>query len=451
VGRVGFPAPRARDKNGRVHEVDTLLEGLDRATASHVEPAVEWLLGAQDERLPLASLGQVDLQYFLWHKLPANWFTQDAEHHEIAWSLGDFFEAAGMDRYAAICRDRLTHEILAAWHRDPDEGARRCEQAQLESGVLPPDTELLAFGDLMGELEAAAHHGASVFLEDGIATGALDPALRGFRAAGQRRVDRYLQTPSAAFGGRTPLEAVWQERADSWRDSFRGVPAAFWDRSQPAIESTPAVPAGVELAVAPALALLEEVGEGVTLTEAGYLPPRLALALDERFGWSQDYPLGRPRGEADLPQLRFLDDHLRVQRLLTRRGKRLSVSAAGHRAMTDPSRLWAAVVAPAPRWRPGFEQDALAVLAACLLRGDRLTADLVHEEMTFVLGGKWRPADGSPVDDDVRRVEIGWRRLGLALGWWEERRRGPELRLSAFGRAAAASVFRTVATGPMRR
>ena len=434
-----------------MHEVDTLLEGLDRATASHVEPAVEWLLGAQDERLPLASLGQVDLQYFLWHKLPANWFTEDAEHHEIAWSLGDFFEAAGMDRYAAICRDRRTHEILAAWHRDPDEGAARCQQAQLDSGVLPPDTELLAFGELMGELEAAAHHGASVFLEDGIATGALDPALRGFRAAAQRRVERYLQTSSDEFGGRTPLQAVWQERADAWRDSFRGVPSVFWDRSHAAIVSTPAVPTGVGLAVAPAQALLEAVGEGVTLTEAGYLPPKLALALDERFGWSQDYALGRPRGEADVLQLGFLDDHLRAQRLLTRRGKRLTVSAAGHRAMADPAGLWAAVVAPGPRWRPGFEQDALAVLAACLLSGERVTADLLDEEMSFVLGGKWRPAGGGPVDDDVRWVETGWRRLGLALGWWEDRRRGPEERLSAFGRAAAACVFRTVATGPMRR
>jgi hypothetical protein len=434
-----------------VHEVDTLLEGLDRATASHVEPAVEWLLGGQDERLPLASLSQVDLQHFLWHKLPANWLTEDAEHHEIAWSLGDFFEAAGMDRYAALCRDQRTHEILAAWHRDPDEGATRCEQAQLESGVLPPDTELLAFGELMGELEAAAHHGASVCLEEGIATGALNPALRGFRTAAQRRVERYLRTASAEFGGRTPLESVWKERADSWRDSFRGVPAAFWDRSHGAILSTPAVPSGVELAVAPALALLQGVGEGVTLTEAGYLPPKLALALDERFGWSQDYALGRPRGEADIPQLRFLDDHLRAQRLLTRRGKRLSVSAAGQRALTDPARLWAAAVAPGPRWRPGFEQDALAVLAACLLSGERLTADLLHEEMTHVLRGKWRPAGGGRIDDDVRWVETSWRQVGVALGWWDDRRRGPEVRLSAFGRAAAAAVFRTVATGPMRR
>jgi hypothetical protein len=401
--------------------------------------------------LPLASLAQVDLQHFLWHRLPASWFTEEDEHHEIAWSLGDFFEAAALDRYAAICRDRRTHEIIAAWHRDPDEGTRLADQARLDSGVLPPDTELFSFGELMGEREAVAHHGASVFLEEGIVTGALDPALRGFRAAAQRRVDRYLQTPSDDFGGQTPLEAVWHERVDTWRDAFRSAPAAFWERSHAAIVSTPAVPPGAERSLAPAIALLEAVGEGVTLTDAGYLPPKLALGLDERFGWSQDYALGRPRGEADVHQLRFLDDHLRVQRLLTRRGKRLTVSAAGRKAVADPARLWATVVAPSPRWRPGFEQDALAVLAASLLRGERLTLDQVREETAFVLSGKWRPADGGRIDDYVWWVETEWRRVGLALGWWEDRRRLSEVRLSAFGRVAAACVFRTVATGPLTR
>ncbi len=431
-----------------MHEVDILLARLDADTAERIRAAVARLLGPEGERHPLDSLAELDLQHLLWEELPTRWPTGDAEHHEIAWGLGDFFEAAGRRRYAELCRGRRTHEILAAWHRDDEEGRRRADRARLDSGVLPPDTEALAFGELMGPDEAAAYREASRCLEEGIGTGALDPALRGFRTAARRRVDRYLRTASAGFGGRTPLEAVRRERIDDWRSSFREVPDDFWERAMPAVESEPAVPKAPELSLAPVLALMEAVGDGVALTGAGYLPTRLALALDERFGWSQDYALRRPRGEADVAQLRFLDEHLRAQRLLTRRGRRLTVSAAGRAAMADPARLWAAVVAPGPRWRPGFEHDALAVLAATLLGADRATDDQVRARMTAVLGTKWWPSDGGPIDDDVWVMETDWFRLGLALGWWQDRRRMLELRLSDFGRVAAACVLRTVATGP---
>lgn len=437
-------------QDGPVDEVDIVLGRLDEDTAERVREALGWLLGAEGERLPLASVGQLDLQNLLWHRLPVSLLADGAEHHEIAWALGDFFEAAGLPRYAGICRDRRTHEILAAWHRDEEEGHRLAHQAQLDSGVLPPDTATFEFGEWMGPQEAAAHHGASAFLEDGIVSGALDPGKRGFGAAAQRRVDRYLSLPSDDLGGTSPLTAVRRERIASWRSSFRGVPEAFWARAMPAVESAPDVPARVELSLAPAMALLEAVGEGVTLTGAGYLPTSLALALDERFAWSQDYALGRPRGEADVHQLRFLHEHLRAQRLLTRRGRRLTVSASGRTAMADAGLLWAAVVSPAPRWGAGFEQDALAVLALSLLGGGHLTDD-VRDEMSHVLSRKWRPKDGGPIDDDVWWIETGWYRVGMALGWWQDRRRSLELRLSDFGRVAAACVFRAVATGPTRR
>jgi hypothetical protein len=425
-----------------------VLARLDAGTAQEIEAAVAWLLGAEGERLPLTTVTQLSLQHLLWYKLPVNWLTDEAEHHEIAWGLGDFFAAAGLDRYAALCREQRTHEIIAAWHRDEEEARRIALQAQLDSGVLPPDTAEFKFGELMGPQEAAAHQAASAYLEEGIVSGALDPDRRGFRAAAQRRLDRYLTSPSEEFAG-PPLTAVWRERVDQWRSSFRGVPDVFWDRAMPALESAPLVPERPHLSVAPALALMEEVGEGVTLTEAGYLPPKLAIGLDERFGWTEDYALSAPRSEADVRQLMFLHEHLRAQRLLTRRGRRLTVSASGRRAMGDPARLWGAVVGPAPRWRAGFEQDALAVMAVSLLGHDHVSGEQVREEMTSVLSRKWRPKDGGPIDDDVWWVEVEWLRVGLALGWWQNRRRAAEQRLSEFGRVAAACAFRSAATGPM--
>ncbi len=433
-----------------MHEVDILLARLDPESARRADSALAWLLGTRGERAPLSALTQAGLQELLWNRLGRTSAGPEAEDHEAAWALGDFFAQAGLDRYARICRDPHTHEILALWHRDPAAAAGAASRAQRASGVVPLGAAGLEFGEVLGPVENRAFDGASRFLEEGVASGALAPRLRGFRAAARRRVERYLTTPSADFGGEPPRTSVWSERAAAWRSSFRNVPGAFWAAGSPHVRAAPAVPARAGLSLAPVVALLAGVGEGVALTEAGYLPTRLVLGLDERFGWSQEYSLARPRGEADLAPLRFVDEHLRAQRLLTRRGRQLTVSSSGRAALAEPAALWAAVTAPGPRWRAGFEQDALAVLAVALLRGDRLTSDQVAEEMAYVLGGKWRAEGGGSVEEGARWVQAEWYRLGLVLGWYDERRRAEELRLSDVGRVAAACVFRSVATAPRR-
>jgi hypothetical protein len=217
----------------------------------------------------------------------------------------------------------------------------------------------------------------------------------------------------------------------------------------PAVHDTPLVPTRVELSVVAAPALLGEVGDGLTLTEVGHLPAGTALALDERFGWSQQFALGRPRGEADVQQLLLLDEHLREQHLLTRRSGRLSVSAEGRRVLADPARLWTALVAPVPRWNDGIEHDALAVLAAAVLGQDRHTAATAVAEACSVMATKWQPAGAASLEAAVGAVWTQWYRLGIPLGWWEERR-GP-VRPTSYGRAACASVFRTVSTRPRLR
>ncbi len=441
----------AADKEVSVAETDILLGRLDAGSARRADALLGQLLGPAGQRLPLAALSQLQVQDLLWRTLPHAWDVPEAEQHEMAWALGDFFAAAGLGRYAAVCRDRVTHEILALWRRDRDAATAAVERAERDSGVLPPDLPTFAFGEVRGAEETRAYDGASRVLEDGIATGALDPALRGFRPAARRRLERYLAGESADFAGASPLAAVREERSGAWRASFGDVPAAYWDRALPRLAQAARVPTGAALSLAPAAALLEAAAEGVTLTDAGYLPTRLALSLDERFGWSQSYGLGRPRGEADVPPLGFLDEHLRRQRLLTKRGRHLTVSAAGRRAMADPGALWRAVTAPRPRWRPGFEHDALAVLAVSLLGEERLSSEAVRAEMAYVLGGKWRAEGGATLDDGVWWVEVEWYRLGLVLGWFDDRRHPDELRLSGLGRAAAAAVFEVVAAGPRRR
>jgi len=434
----------ATDQTGAVDDLDQTVSGLDAETTVRLDPALTWLLGPPGERRPLTSLLQYDVQRLLWRELPLHWAAPPAEHHEVAWALGDLFEGAGLSRYAELCRDRRTHEVLAGWHRDPAEGARLADAADERSGVVPPPTSLLAFGPVRGPVEQEVFRAVSALLEDGLTSGALDPALRGFRAAAARRTERYVTTPSSGPGGVVPLRAVWRERSLAWRAGFPGVPDGFWERAMPAVDDTPPVPLRVELSVAPALALLAAVGDGLDLDADGHLPAGTALALDERYGWSQHYALGRPRGEADVQQLLLLDEHLRSQRLLTVRSGRVTVAAEGRKVAADPARLWSALVAPVPRWRDGIEQDALGVLATALLGQERHTPATVVAEASSVLATRWR--GGPSPSAVVAQVWAQWYRLGIPLGWWEERR-GP-VRPTDYGRAACASLHRAVSTRP---
>lgn len=70
--------------------------------------------------------------------------------------------------------------------------------------------------------------------------------------------------------------------------------------------STPIdVPDSVDASLEPLRWLLHQVGEGVTMTQAGYLPKALVLAANDRFRWF-DLPGFSVRTEHDLPQLAHL-------------------------------------------------------------------------------------------------------------------------------------------------
>ncbi len=265
-----------------------------------------------------------------------------------------------------------------------------------------------------------------------------------FDAAGLPELASVCRAAETHAALATPTRpAVRPERAAAWAAGLRRGRPELWDEVLPLVRRAPLLPTRLELALVPVRALLDAVGDGVPLTAAGYLPPRLALALDARFGWSDELSAGRPRGEGDLPALLFLHEHLREQRLLAVADKVLVPAAQVARLTTAPDRLWAAVVAARPRWRSGFERDALAVMAATLLRGHELTRDQLREEMAFLLSGKWRRTGAHTVQDGVRAVELGWFRVGYTLGWWD--REGglwsAKVGLSGFGRAAAASLF----------
>ncbi len=234
--------------------------------------------------------------------------------------------------------------------------------------------------------------------------------------------------------------SVWR-----WTQSFPAVPAAFWEPALATLGPRPGPPSGVALSLAAARALLDAVGEGLTLTPGGGLPHETVLALDDRFRWTEEFPWMRPDLEADIPPLVFLHEHLVAQRLLVRDGLRLTVGEAGRLARSDDALLWRAVVDPRPRWGREFDLDTLGVLAAVLLRTGTFTPGRTTEEITPVLAAKWRPAgpDGrGSVFDGASLVVQGWYQLGVPLGWWDTGRGPADRRPNVLGAAAARAVFR---------
>jgi hypothetical protein len=240
--------------------------------------------------------------------------------------------------------------------------------------------------------------------------------------------------------------AVWQ-----WTQSFAAVPPDFWRPALGALEPRVEVPPRAALSLSAAHALLQVVGEGLPLTASGQLPLRTVLALDDRFRWTEEFPWMRVTEEVDIAPLRLLHEHLVAQGLLVRDGSRLSRSAAGVACTRSTSRLWRAVVDPSPRWSREFERDALGVMAASVLRSADFALGRIGEEMTHVLAAKWgtvRDAHRGRMFDGAAPVAQAWYQLGVPLGWWDTGRGPADRRPNAFGRAAAASVFRAVAGPP---
>ena len=242
--------------------------------------------------------------------------------------------------------------------------------------------------------------------------------------------------------------SVWR-----WTRSFPDVPDDFWAPARDGLGPRPAPPPRVALSLASARGVLEAVGDGLGLTPAGHLPEDTVLALDDRFRWTEEFPWMRAGNEAGLPPLRILREHLTAQGLLASDGRRLALTDRGRAALAETSRLWSAVVDPAPRWTHEFDRDVLGVLAASLLRSGTFTPGRAAEEVAHVLTAKWRPAraDGpGSVFDGVSPVVHSWYQLGVPLGWWDTGRGPADRHPNAFGAAAAAAVFRASrgTTGP---
>jgi hypothetical protein len=447
-----FPgAPRPGERRGASQQsLEALLGDLDPFSADLARPALGAMLPEGDS---LSELGQAELQEFLWYELPVKWSVEASELHAIASSLADLFAAAGLDRYAALCRAPQTHQLLDAWQDHDHEPARRMmREAILGSGVDPPDTSLMGWGSVMGVDEDAARRRVSQALEQAIDTGELVPGQRGWKQLAVRITEVSLRMPQLDLHGGTLFEAVSRERGESWAAGSPRARQDILNPMLPLLAGEVAVPVEAGGCLMPLCWLLERIGDGVTLTQAGWLPKAMVLEANDAFGWFDFFGF-KVRTETDLPELASLNELARRARLITRKGRRVSLSRTGRRALGEPSLLWRIVVADV--FSAGtFEGEGAGLASAVLVKANTsVPRAVVEARVSAGLSGRWRTSSGESLEQwsgvDATR-EFGL--LADVFGWLEQDGDwgSSTWRLTSPGRKAALTGLQIQSRTPRR-
>ena len=422
------------------------LEAEDVEAARDAEAAFGWLTWGEG----LSVITREGLQHFLWYGLPMKWLTDTDHHRRVVAALARAFDLLDLPRYAALCRSDTTAAVLDAYERSDGEGKKAFHRADVASGIRPPDIDEVEWGSVMGLEESAALSSTAEMLELAVASGELVPGSRGWKQRQQELVRAHLNLPWRDLADRTLLEAIRDERLQTWLEGRRSL--ARRRILEPLVE---AVRRPAELADGagdplPRLRwLLGELADGQPLTQAGNLSRAFVQSAAGRFGWDLRHP---PRTEDelyDLHQLRQLAQRLGFAR---RSGRKLVLTPKGRAALDDTEGRWrtaARRLLPDDDFAAALGELTLALLCArdvvASTELDGLLAEVVHE-----VG--WRSIDtGDPPDAG----DIGWARhqttnllgaldlLSTGGGWWDR-----TYRLTPAGRALALECLHHRAAGP---
>lgn len=383
------------------------------------------------------------------YELPCKWHADTPEQRRAVAVLADLLTRVGRVRAAAVCTSGTTAQVLAAWQCSEEAGFAAHAEAVAASPTTPPDVPELSWGgQAMGIQEALARANLEHRLEQALDEGGLDPDVRTLPAARRRLVQHWLTTAQPAFEGRAPLEAVRGERRELWAAALPTESCALLAAVLPALEESAAAPADT---AEPLRWLLEQIGDGVTLTQAGYLPREVVAAAFARYPhW---YPIGKgPRSEADLFQLADLHELARSHWLVTKRHRTLKLSVAGRAQLVDHQlRQHTAVLA----WlgTSAAERQVAECALGALWAAPRLREDL-RDAVHPVLAAGFIHDDGTAMEvKDTERLLWRFWHTGRELGYLDERDRSVDapVCLSAAGRSAALAALRVLAAGPRDR
>jgi hypothetical protein len=435
-------------------KVDAAVAAIERRNPSlgeWAQVAADGLTAGEGEE----GLCQAFVQDFLWYRLPA-------KYPERAWlplarAAAALLGELGLGRYASIAGSDTTTTILEAWRDDSARGVARYRSAAEASGVKPPDTDLLAWGSVMGFDEASAYAQLEMKLEEAIVAGRFTPGSSGWKSRAASVTDEALLEPPAHDGRGSRLEMILAERRRTWVEMAHPKGLRKWRAARADEFTRPADPPDdLEPVVGAMRWLLETCRDGVELTQSGYLSPTIVREGVELFGW-WDWP-GQPRSEVDVHQLGALRETAARLRLVTRRGRRLATSRHGVALLEDPVALWRALATMI-----GVTDDYTAFLSELiahrLLAGPALGNELEASIVPVVIAQGWR-SGGDAVDErhismSIHRPLYFWRLFGLLEEvrprWVDHRPTGPNVTsLTAAGRATALEYLRVRATAPRR-
>jgi hypothetical protein len=429
----------------------------DGATAARA--ALEWM-GWDGEGALL--LRRYDVQLFVWYTLPRKFLASLEHKREAAAALAGTLDLLGgrAQTYAEVCRAPETDDLLCAWESEDPDAWRRLQDLVDRSGIEPPDTDLLAWGPVMGLEEARVRDQVATALEQAVEARRLEPGP----GLGRRRAqvaNAALLEPSDGGDGTTRLDSVRAERLGRWlaRGHTRGsaerraILAPIVDTV--AADAPPVDRDAAGEALAPALWLLELAGAGITLTQTGALKRALVRDAVERWpGWWDADLHGPPNREDEVTVLHELHGLLRRSRLVRRAGRRIVVTARGRALQHDPPALLetlTGVLLAAESFHA-----ACAELAAALML-DGVGADygdgLARRIHPAIVAEGWQ-ADGQP--PGVR--EVGWAiaaflRPATAIGVLTPANGGSRLSreplvLTGPGRSALVAALRGRALAP---
>src|SRR6478672_3276678 len=425
-----------------------VLSREDPEAAGDARAALAWLTG--DEGLETISL--LRLQEFLWYALPVKWPMSTPGRVGVAKALGRLFLLAGMERYAAVCSSAGTEKIITAYADGHEEGIAAYTEAIEESNAAPPDTDLLAWGSVMGPQERAAYDACAAALELAFASGELCVGTRGWRTRRMEIVNRWLTgRPEAGDGplasdgllagsdaeaglGAGALDAeglgadglgadglgadglgadglgadglagtdTWlgrisAERIDAWAHGRPGERSRLARTLIPRLLEPPAVPDDP----LPTLRwLLGHAGEGLRLTARHYISPALVTEAVEEFGW-RDQLVGTLRQELDVFPLHTLRGMAQSEMGAIRRSRTSLVLTKTGKLMTaDPAARWhigtAALIGPDDGPQPDFSVAVREAALMVILTNGPTGYDELTKQLTDLHGVEgWAAGSGA--------------------------------------------------------
>jgi len=417
-----------------------------------VEGALEWL-GVLGEEEPFR-LSRYALQRFLWYELPRKWLVPLEKKLAVADELAGFLDRVGVAAaYGELCRSEETRALLVAWEEGGGGAFASFERLLERSGLEPPDTSSLAWGSVMGPVEARLRDEAALALELAVEDGRLLPGQSDFARRQLAHIDAFLSEPRGELAGRTPLAAIEEERIERWAEKGgekrRRIVAVV--ARQLRAPAPPVSPGAVDEAFEPLVWLLGLAVEGIELTQTGALNRALVRDAVTRYPeWWHELG-GAPNREEEVARLADLDALARHARLVRRKGRKLLVTRRGAALRDDPPALLALCAENVVPTRP-FEAAVQELAAALLLADSEVEwGELDARAYAAIVDDGWHAAGEPPEQRDVSWIVAELMGVARALGFLRLIGRYPSpqrLAVTDVGRLALRHLLRVLATRP---